>query len=110
MGAAKKVTPLYQKSADPAKSARELYKNYKETYGNNRLLDQAVRVVTKWSKSSKMVDQFEASRVIEIFDQSEAVEQAAKMIAREEKTTAAREKADQITLIRWHLLECLGVK
>ncbi len=95
---------------NPVKLARQEYTRYKEIYGNNMLLDQAVRVVTHWANCKTPTNTIEDQRVIEIYDQSEVVENASMMVAREDKTKSGRIKAQHIALIRSLLLDCLGTR
>lgn len=106
----KKQTVNRTRAENPVKAARNEFKKYQSIYGNNILLDQAVRVVTSWANSKLDINQFDYDRVLEIYDQSEIIERASRMVANEKQSKSSAKKADLIQEIRWHLLDCLGIK
>lgn len=96
------VQPEFKASVHEAKS---LYKSYKDEYGSDILIDQAILLVDHWVKNQdKSSDQFIETEIIDdAMEMAFDIELAALNASLQLKTKASRDKYEKINEILSHL-------
>lgn len=96
------VQPEFKASVSEAKA---LYQEYKAEYGNDILIDQAVRLVDHWlDNQNKQSDQYLEREIIQdSMDMAFDIEIAALNASLQLKTKASRDKYEKINEILTHL-------
>lgn len=91
---------------NPLLEARALYDRFVVMYGNNLILDQAVRMVTHVVKNEE--EDFQVlEKMWDSLKLSDCVENACLKVARIERTDESRAKADLVRDIRTYLYDCV---
>jgi hypothetical protein len=107
MNAVRKSKTEYRRNSEnPLVEAKSLHDQYKVEYGNNILLDQAVRLVSH-SVKTEFNDSEITDKTYQAYEQSEIIEMSCMRIARTKESESSVKKYELVRDIRTYLLDCL---